>query len=232
MKKFFNQYLISWIVMFVSFNLAAFIYPSSSTFHEVLGINKYDSSFWIGYVTIIIAFIGQFLCTYKVFKDNSIDKLFYKLPVLDYSYGCLVATTIVGLLTMAIKAIPDWVGVILCAVVLGVSLIVLSKARASGDIAYKIREKVERHISVMKDLTAEVERLLSAATTDEHKRDLKALYEAFKYSDPMSTEKTADIEVRITRELKDLGKDYSKDKISKIISLMADRNRIIKSSKN
>ena len=231
MKKFFKQYSIGWVVMFILFNVIAFAYPSSLKFQDFLG-SKYDSSFWIGYITVIVAFIGQFLCIYKIFKNSSSDKLFYKLPVLDYSYVCLVATTVVGTLIMVIKAIPCWAGAILCIAALGASLIILSKAQASGDIAYDIGEKVKNKTSAMKDLTSEAERLLSVADTEEQKSGLKILYEALKYSDPMSTEKTAALEVQIARELMNLEKDYSKDKISQITGLVADRNRICKTSKN
>lgn len=231
MKKYFKQYSISWVVMFVLFNIVAFVYPNSSKIQNVLGISKYDSSFWLGYVTIVVAFIGQFLCTYKIFKVNSLDKLFYKLPVLNYSYVCLVATTIVGLLIMVVKAIPGWAGVILCAVVLGISIIILSKANASGDIAIEVGEKIKRQTSSMKELTSEAERLLRSAETDEQKKVLKSLYEALRYSDPMSCEKTAEFEALIGEGLKCLGKEYSKDKVLEIVALVEDRNRVCKSAK-
>ena len=231
MKKYFKQYSISWLVMFVLFNVIAFVYPSSSKIQSALSISKYDSSFWIGYATIIIAFIGQFLCTYKIFKDNSLKKLFYKLPFLNYSYTSLISTTIVGILIMVIKAIPNWLGIILCAVVLGFSIITLSKANASGDIANEVDEKIRKQTSVMKELTSEAERLMSYAETDEQKKVLKSLYEALRYSDPMSCEKTTELEASICDGLKELGKDYSKDAVLRVIRLIEDRNRVCKSSK-
>ena len=231
MKKYFKQYSISWVVMFVLFNVIAFVYPSSSKIQSALSISKYDSSFWVGYVTIIIAFIGQFICTYKVFKDNSLEKLFHKLPVLNYSYTSLIATTIVGILIMVIKAIPNWLGIILCAVVLGISIIVLSKANASGDIALEVGEKIKRQTSSMKELTSEAERLMASAETDEQKKVLKSLYEALRYSDPMSTEKTAELEASIGDGLKDLSKEFSKEKALELVALIEDRNRVCKSSK-
>ena len=52
MKKVFQKYLILWAVLFVLFQVIAFISPGWG------GVEKYTASFWIGYVGITIAFVG------------------------------------------------------------------------------------------------------------------------------------------------------------------------------
>ena len=64
MKKTFVNYIASWGVLFVLFNLASFLIPN---------VNKFNESFWIGYGFITAAFLGQLACAATVFNEE--DKI-------------------------------------------------------------------------------------------------------------------------------------------------------------
>ena len=70
MKKVFKFYSAIWAVLLALFNVISFVSVSWA------GIEKYTPSFWIGYIFITIAFIGQIICTYFALYDNDIKKTF------------------------------------------------------------------------------------------------------------------------------------------------------------
>ena len=71
MKKAFNFYFIIWVVLFALFNVISFVSVGWA------GVEKYTSSFWIGYVFITLTFFGQIICSYIALKDSDIKKTFY-----------------------------------------------------------------------------------------------------------------------------------------------------------
>ena len=73
MKKMFKSYLAIWAVLLVLFNVIAFVSVGWT------GQEKYTSSFWIGYVSITIAFLGQLACTNYALKNDAPDRSFFSL---------------------------------------------------------------------------------------------------------------------------------------------------------
>lgn len=195
MKKTFNYYSICWLISLVVFNVIAFVTPN-----DIAGVSKFTGTFWSGYIFITLAFIGQLGCAYKVFQAENLKKLFYNIPLISVSYTGLVAMLIVGIICMAVPFIPYWVGIIACLLVLAFSAISVIKATATADIISEIDEKIKVQIQFIKLLTADAEHLMSSSKTAELKAAAKKVYEAIKYSDPMSNEALADVEGQIQSE--------------------------------
>ena len=84
MKKAFRYYLIIWSVTFALFNVIAFVSVGWA------GQEKYTASFWIGYVSITLAFIGQIVCAYFALKESDIKKTFYNVSLITTSYTGLI----------------------------------------------------------------------------------------------------------------------------------------------
>ena len=82
MKKTFNYYSICWLISLAVFNVIAFVTPN-----EIAGISKFTGAFWVGYIFITLAFIGQLGCAYNAFKAENLKKLFYNIPLISVSYG-------------------------------------------------------------------------------------------------------------------------------------------------
>ena len=195
MKKTFNYYSICWLISLVVFNVIAFVTPN-----DIAGVSKFTGTFWSGYIFITLAFIGQLGCAYKVFQAENLKKLFYNIPLISVSYTGLVAMLIVGIICMAVPFIPYWVGIIACLLVLAFSAISVIKATATADIISEIDEKIKVQKQLIKLLTADAEHLMSSSKTAELKAAAKKVYEAIKYSDPMSNEALADVEGQIQSE--------------------------------
>lgn len=192
MNKKFKYYAIIWALLLAVFNVICFVTPS-----EAAGMSKFGGAFWAGYIFITIAFIGQLICAYIALKTDDKTKLFYNIPVIRVSYTGLILTVVFGALCMAIPNLPNWVGIIVCLLVLAFTAIAVIKAKAASDVVEKIDNKVKAQTLFVKSLTVDAESLLARATTPEAKEACKKIYEAVRYSDPMSSVQLVDIEEQI-----------------------------------
>ena len=227
MKKTFRYFAVVWAVMLVIFNVACFVTPN-----EAAGLSKFGGAFWVGYIFITVAFIGQLICAFIAFRAENLEKLFYNLPLFRISYVGLIVMVIAGVLTMAIPNLPNWIGIFVCLLVLAVTVIAVLKASAAADAVQKVEQKVKAQTFFIKSLTVDADTLLSQAKSDEIKAECRKVYEAVRYSDPMSNDALAAAESQITLKfaaLSDAVKGDSaadvKTLASELLVLIADRNK-------
>ena len=226
MKKVMKFYCVIWAILLALFNVISFV---SVGWAET---PKYTPSFWIGYIFITIAFIGQLICTYFALKDNDSKKTFYNISLISTSYTGLILSFIFGGLCMIISPLPYWIGIILCAIVLGLNVIAIVKASIAIDIVGEIDEKVKENTLFIKSLTIDAENLISRAKSEAVKAECKKVYEAVRYSDPMSSNALTSVESEITITFAKLSEAVVDDNFetvseftSEIIILLGDRNK-------
>ena len=195
MKKTFSYYSICWLIALAVFNVITFVTPN-----EIAGVSKFTGAFWTGYIFITLAFIGQLGCAYKAFKAENLKKLFYNIPLISISYTGLVVMLVVGIICMAVPVVPYWIGIIVCVLVFAFSAISVIKASVVAVVVSEIDEKVKVKTQFIKLLTADAEHLMSSSKTAELKAEAKKVYEAIRYSDPMTNEVLADVEEQIQSE--------------------------------
>lgn len=195
MKKSFKIYSLIWAICFAVFNVITFVTPN-----EIGGVSKFSGSFWVGYIFITIAFVGQLACAFVAFKAENLKKFFYNIPLLSISYGGLVAMLIVGSVFMAIPVLPEWIGIIVCVVILAFNAIAIIKATAVADIVSGIDEKIKVQTFFIKSLSVDAQRLMTSAKTDELRAEGKKVYEAICYSDPMANAALSDLDTQIERQ--------------------------------
>lgn len=195
MKKTFKFYAIIWAICLALFNVIAFVTPN-----EIAGISKFDGAFWVGYIFITLAFIGQLACAYVAFKAENLKKLFYNIPLISISYIGLVVMLVVGGLAMAIPYFPNWIGIIVCLLVLGFTAISVIKASVAAELVSNIDTKVLTETAFIKTITVDAQNLMNRANAPMLKEQCKKVYEALRYSDPISNVALADVEQRIKEE--------------------------------
>lgn len=214
MKKTFNSYIVIWAILLVLFNVITFVSPS-----EAGNLSKFGGAFWTGYIFITLAFLGQLAVSFIAFKAENLDKFFYKLPLIKISYTGLILTLVFGALCMAIPNLPNWVGIILCFIILSFNAISVVKANLAGEEAEKVEEKIKEKTFFIKSLTVDAETLMSKALSDEARAECKKVYEAIRYSDPMSNSALTTAEMSITLKFNEFSETVEKGDEEKIAEL-------------
>ena len=223
MKKGFRYYVICWAILLALFNLICFVPPA-----EADGFNKFGGSFWAGYVVITLAFLGQLACAYMAFKAENQKRFFYNLPLITVSYTGLILTLVLGGLCMAIPDVPNWLGAILGAVVLAFTAVAVLKASAAADIVESVDKKVAEKTAFLRMATVDAEGILASAKSAETKAECRKVYEALRYSDPMSNEALSVTEAKITVKLDELKAAAAADDAEKVKTAAEDLMLLIK----
>jgi hypothetical protein len=225
MKKSFKLYLIAWAILLIVYNVIAIVSPGWAT------LEKHTPSFWIGYAFSIVAFVGQLICAWLAFRDNTIKKTFYNFSMFNVSYSGTIATFTVAILCMIISPLPYWVAAIICPLVLAINTVAVIKTKMAIDLVVGVDEKVERATAFIYDMREESESLLAKATADEAKTICKKVRDAFKFSDPMSNPSLASIEIDIqghfellTKAIKNGEIDVATSESEELLALILERN--------
>lgn len=226
MKRLFKSYAILWAILLILFHVIAFVSVGW------IGQEKYTTSFWIGYCFITAAFIGQLVCAYIAFRADNATKLFYNLSLISTSYSGLIVTFIVGGLCMLISPLPYWVGIIGCAIVLAANALSVIKADIAVAEIERVDEKIKEQTYFIRSLTVDVDTLMAQAKSDIVIAECRKVYEAIRYSDPMSHEALNAIEEQITLLFDDFSNAVQTDDAAlvaelakQVIILLEDRNK-------
>ncbi len=231
MKKTLGFYSAIWGVCLVVFNLICFIVPRFFS-----SFDKFGGAFWAGYVAITVAFIGQLVCGFFAFKEQNLQKMFYNLPLFSICEKGLIAMLVLGSVCMIIPDFPNWLGGIVCLIVLVFTVIAVFKASIATEAINDIDVKVKQKTQFIKLLTVQAENIMARADTDEKKAACKKVYEAARYSDPMSDDALKDVEERINSKMIvfadciDTGRNIA-ESADELVNLIGDRNRMCKAFK-
>lgn len=227
MNKNFKYYIAAWAVLAVIFNVIAFATPA------VAGASKFDGAFWSGYVLIMLALIGQLVCAYFAFKAKSKEQIFLRLSLVTVSYSALILSFVVGAACMLIPNLPNWVGIILCALILGFTAVSVIKANAAVELVRETDTRVKEKTAFIRMMTVEADNLMARAQTDEAKAMCKKVYEALRYSDPMSSEALSGTEAEISEKFSAFAAavkngENASELADELLALIGDRNRMCK----
>ena len=213
--------------MAVIFNVIAFATPA------VAGASKFDSAFWSGYVLIMLALIGQLVCAYFAFKAKSKEQIFLRLSLVTVSYSALILSFVVGAACMLIPNLPNWVGIILCALILGFTAVSVIKANAAVELVRETDTRVKEKTAFIRMMTVEADNLMARAQNGEAKAMCKKVYEALRYSDPMSCNALSGTEAEISEKFSAFAAavkngENASELADELLALIGDRNRMCK----
>ena len=224
------RFLITLAIIFAVFAVIAFAVPFT-----------HNAVFWLSVAFAGIAIAVQLYAYPKAFGGQGVRSKFYGFPLARISTVYLAVQLVLSLIFMIVgkfAPIPAWIPAVLYVVLLAVT--------AVGFIAAdSMKEEVERQdtdhkarVDTMRALQSKAVFVASQCDDAETKKALDSFAEALRFSDPVSSDATADIEENLTGLLEELGsavldKDYSAAKTlcAKAASLLADRNRMCKLNK-
>lgn len=225
MKKTFKSYLIIWAILLILFNAIAFVSPGW------IAYDKYSGSFWVGYAFIMVSFVGQLVCAMKAFRAENLQKLFYSVPLITISYTGLIVSFMVGGLCMFLSPLPYWIAAVAGVIVLVITAIAVIKADTAAELVAEVDEKIKAKTLFIKSLTVDAESLLAKAQDEETKAVCRKVYEAVRYSDPVSNEALGGVESEITLKMAALAQAVADNDVAvkalatELLVLVEDRNK-------
>ena len=226
MKKDTIRAIVVAVIIFVIYNLIAFVIPFAHT-----------AAFWISYGYTLAAFAVVCASIYIAFiKNPDAKSRFYGFPIarIGVLYGC--AQLIVSLIVMVLaKWIPWWIPSLVYAIGMGATIIGLISAEAVVDEIQTQDVKLKDNTVMMRALQSKISQI--ASQTDD--AAVKALAEEFRYSDPVSNDAIADAEADLAAAVEQLqaafvdGDNEAMAQLCrKTTALLAERNRLCKLNKN
>ena len=228
----FKYFAICTAILFVLFSAVSIIVAANV---KAIG---FGNSFWIGYIFAVIAFAGILCCGYKAFQADNAEKMFLNMPLVRISYTGLIVLFILAMICMLVPVIPGWVTAIISLLVLGFTALAVTKASAAAEAVEEVERKVEQKTNFIRMLTADSQALMNSAKTDDVKAELRKVYEAVRYSDPMSSADLEEVEGRIVTALAELKgaveageSDGVKTAAEELIALVQERNVKCKAGK-
>lgn len=198
MKKNFKSYTLIWAIFLVAFNVIVFLVRPIIPSYEI----HYDLRFWIAWLFVMAAFVGNLLCANKAFQAENLEKLFYKVPLISVSYRGLIGMLVLGGALMLIPNCPAWIAAIVCVAIAVFTAVAVVKAGWAAETVSETHERVAQRTQFIKLLTVETETLMTAAKTPEAQAAAKKVYGAVRYSDPMSSDALTAIEAELTEKFK------------------------------
>ena len=218
-------------IALVCFNVIAFVLPVPK-----------NGTFWVSYVFGMLAILLQLAVIKVAFKGTeSIKSRFYGFPIARVGVVYLICQILLSFTAMALAAfVPFWIPMVIFILMLG--------AAAAGCIAAEaVREKIERSdqklaedVRMMRSLQSKMSTLVSQSECGgDLQKELEAFAEDLKYSDPVSSPATEQLEDELYFLIEDLQKAVANNETAsartickKAKGVLAERNRVCKLNKN
>ena len=226
-----KRFLIIIGLSLVAFNVIAFVVPFSRT-----------AVFWIGYGFGMLAILAQIIVIKLAFDGaESIRSKFYGFPIARIGVIYLIAQVLLSIVAMALgMIILPWIPAVLFTVMLVAAAAGLVSADAVRDEVERQDEKIVKDVSRMRSLQSKMNVLISQSdVSGELKTALDKLADEIKYSDPVSSSATEQIEDELNFNIEELQKAIvDGDNVSaltickKTSGILAERNRLCKLNKN
>ena len=218
-------------IALVVFNVIAFVIPIPKS-----------AVFWVAYIFGMLAIAAQLLFMNVAFSGKEdIRSKFYGFPIarIGVIYGA--CQLLLSFAAMALGAfIPVWVPVVVFVIIAaaaGVGLISTDMVREEIE---KQDEKLVKDVSRMRSLQSKMNVLISQTDAGgELKTALDKLADEIKYSDPVSSSATEQIEDELNFNIEELQKAIvdgdntsALTNCKKTSGILAERNRLCKLNKN
>lgn len=234
MNKNFKFYALIWTILLAVWCAVVFLVQPVIPRYVI----NYDTHFWIAFVFIVLTFIGNLVCAYLAFKPEALTSVFLNLPLITVSWSALIAMLVAGSALMLIPNFPAWLTAIVCIVILACNAVAVIKAGWAAEAVQAVDEKVKTQTSFIRNLTVDTESILSHAKSESVKAECKKVYEAVRYSDPMSNAALSGIETKITSMTGEFSSAVGDDDAEKVkviaeelIAFIGERNKKCKALK-
>ena len=189
---------------------------------------RYDATFAIGMALAVLALVIStvFVATLKA---DTKEKMFLTIPQIRIAFISLVLGVAASGVYLFAASTP--IVIVGFVAIYAVSAIIIIFAKTAKQEVERVEEKVKTQTFFIKALTVDADTLVSQAKTPEIKAELTKVYEAIRYSDPMSNDALAGVESQITLKFNALQDAVAENDATKVqtisnelLVLIKDRN--------
>lgn len=223
-----NGYEVTKVHLTVEKDLNSIYLPKTVTNVSLQYAEKvYPSTFWF---TVVMTFISLLLFIGVMISASLKDKkdIFYQAPVMMISYLYLIG--IYGYSIYANVTNQNMKTVILVQVIVALLYLVLAMfLLASKRRIRDYDEKIAKSTSYIQDTLELLEEIDLSNYGEDIKREVEEVKELIRYSDPVTSPKTEDMEQQIQKMIQECGNE--KEDWEKVKATIKKRNRICKESK-
>lgn len=211
------------IIILAVFCLISFVAPFART-----------AVFQVAFVFGIISILCQAwaLKRSELLGGNPRSKL-YGVPIVRVGLMYMCMQIVLSIVEMACQSlIPMWIVILVNAIVLADAVISILLVEGVRDETVRQEERKVQNTSAMRDLQGMAASLAGQCGDEGLKADLQKLAEELRYSDPVSSEKTRELEEEMRSQLGELRQavadgdvEAAKKLCGKLMGSLADRNR-------
>ena len=200
-------------------------------------VTHHTNGFWISYIFTSIAFMAQLVVFLIVDKSNA-NTQFLRLPLFYIVGGYFALQLVVGIMFMLIPTSATF-PLVVQVIILAAFLTVTMTVTIAKEQILKTEENINNASFNLRTLTINAEQLYLAEVNGRKKAELKKLYEAIRYSDPVSiSDATRNLDDQIDTAFRNLSliiDSCSESELEKemkpILDLLTKRNLLCKSGK-
>ena len=233
MNKVLKIYGILWLISFAIFNAIVFLVP-----REIGGVDRWaQGGFWIGYALKTVSFVGQLVTCAACLRNENRNKLFLSLSLPLAANGALTASMVVSCVFMLVPTLPAWIGAIISLVILLFLVVAVLKAHVAVQLVSAVDERIVQQTAFIRTATDRAYHILQTAGEDT-RTAVKQVWEALRYSDPMSAPHLAVAEGHIDTALQELGRavqagetEQAGETAQQLLCLIRQRNQDCKTLK-
>lgn len=223
------QGLIVLAILFVVYTVIAFAIP----FHK-------NGTFILSYLFSVVA-LGMQIYVFRISfqRGSDVKSKFYGFPIAKIGVVYLLVQIIVSLIMMALSIIvPIWLALIIQAIILAAAGVGVIAADVMRNEIQRQDTVLRKDVSAMRTMQSKMRMVAGQCADTEITEDINRLSEALRYSDPVSSQAIAGIEMELSNLIDELqqavmDQEYSsaRELCKKALLTLEERNRLCKLNK-
>ena len=237
-KKTVSTALIVYLILAALLNLIIFVLFKPGE----LATGELKRVFWFSYGFLMLAFVLQIAAILTGRFESGVESVFFGFPLVSVSLFYFIITAVLSLAFMILVsvgvAVPFMLMFVLECLVLGLYAIAFIISLSHKNVVVEIDKNIKKNVFAIRTLVTDVECLAEAVEDSTLKAKLNRLAEDIRYSDPMTNETVAELDLQMKDAIAELEvfvseQDYSaaEAKIRQAQLIMSKRNKRLADSK-
>ncbi len=223
MSKNTTRGIFTLVILLAVFSVIAFVIPFPK-----------NTVFWIAYGCGVFAILFQLYLFGSSFGKADARSRFYGFPIARLGICYLIVQLAVSVAEIALsKFLPVLAVIVVNVLILAAALIGCITTETMRDEIVRQDEKLKKSVSNMRELQSLAASLTSQSRDEDLKKALAKLADEFRYSDPLTSEKTSELEADMRSRIGDLQQaladndtEGAKALCARLLDCLRERNRI------